>query len=219
MATSCPQHQTRFPAVIATRLVTVGRKINVSCGSQKVHKRCHILADSWPGGGTNFYSVYTTGLEDDVSAVSASTTSEAGTATASKTQQAATSVSTDSGGETVVVTAVSESTPSSNAAAEAEKTRSSHNTAAIAAGVVIGVVGLAALGGAAFFFLRSRKQKTGAYGGGPTGGYGRDSHPPSMSDSRFDGEYMAQRRQSNGSIDDDHDFSRRILQVRLYQAR
>lgn len=35
----------------------------------------------------------------------------------------------------------------------------------------------------------------------------------SMSDSRFDGDFMAQRRQSNGSIDDDQDFSRRILQV------
>jgi cell wall integrity and stress response component len=39
-----------------------------------------------------------------------------------------------------------------------------------------------------------------------------------MSDSRFDGDFMAQRRQSNGSIDDDQDFSRRILQVRLFSS-
>jgi cell wall integrity and stress response component len=37
----------------------------------------------------------------------------------------------------------------------------------------------------------------------------------SQSDSRFDGDFMAQRRQSNGSIDDDQDFSRRILQVTI----
>jgi hypothetical protein len=104
---------------------------------------------------------------------------------------------------------------SASASVEAE-TKSSHNTAAIAAGVVIGVVGFAALCGAGFFFWRSKQNKTNAaFGGGTTGGYGRDSNPPSMSDSRFDGDYMAQRRQSNGSIDDDHDFSRRILQVNI----
>lgn len=103
----------------------------------------------------------------------------------------------------------SSQTPSTNANM---KTKSSHNTAAVAAGVVVGVVGFAALAGGIFFFYRSRKQKAAARYGGAVG-YGRDSQPPSMSDSRFDGDYMAQRRQSNGSIDDDHDFSRRILQV------
>jgi cell wall integrity and stress response component len=97
---------------------------------------------------------------------------------------------------------------------EAQK-KSSHNTAAIAAGVVVGVVGVAALAGAAWFFYRSKKQKAEGFRG-TAGGYDRDSQPPSMTDSRFDGGYMAQRRQSNGSIDDDHDFSRRILQVRIY---
>ncbi|KAJ5570515.1 uncharacterized protein N7459_009945 [Penicillium hispanicum] len=177
--------------------------------------KCDRKCDGWPDdkcGGVGFYSVYTTGLDPDVSTVSASTTKEPDTTTASKTDQAATSVSTNSGGETVVVTAVSEHTPISSVNTEAENTKNSHNTAAIAAGVVIGVVGVAALAGAAFFFYRSRKQKTQGFGGA-AGGYGRDSQPPSMSDSRFDGEYMAQRRQSNGSIDDDHDFSRRILQV------
>lgn len=98
-----------------------------------------------------------------------------------------------------------------------EKSSQSKNTAAIAAGVVVGVVGFAALCGAVFFWWRSKKNKTNAAAGG-TGGYGRDSGPPSMSDSRFDGDYMAQRRQSNGSIDDDHDFSRRILQVSTHNT-
>lgn len=176
--------------------------------------QCGTACDGWPQdmcGGNGFFSVYTTGLESSVSAVSASASSGSSTndASASKTDTSAASVSTDSGGHTVVVTAQSEQQTNT----EASQVKSSHNTAAIAAGVVVGVVGVAALAGAIFFFYRSKKQN--AEGGfrGTTGGYGRDSQPPSMSDSRFDGDYMAQRRQSNGSIDDDHDFSRRILQV------
>ncbi|OOQ90914.1 putative WSC domain protein [Penicillium brasilianum] len=183
--------------------------------SAKVAKgKCSTACDGWPQdmcGGDGFYSLYTTGLESSVSEVSASASSGSSTneSTASKTDASVASASTDSGGQTVVVTAAS----SQKTTDEASQVKSSHNTAAIAAGVVVGVVGVAALIGAAFFFYRSKKQK--AEGGfrGTTGGYGRDSQPPSMSDSRVDGDYMAQRRQSNGSIDDDHDFSRRILQV------
>jgi cell wall integrity and stress response component len=113
-----------------------------------------------------------------------------------------------------VVTATSVPQASSSGNIQAEK-KSTHNTAAIAAGVVVGVVGLAALAGAVWFFYHSKKQKAEGFRG-TAGGYERESQPPSMSDSRFDGGYMAQRRQSNGSIDDDHDFSRRILQVRVY---
>ncbi|KAF3388693.1 hypothetical protein F1880_004321 [Penicillium rolfsii] len=179
--------------------------------------KCSTPCNGWPSdmcGGSGFYSLYTTGLEGTVSSVSATTTSSSGSngtseTASSKTDSSAPSVSTDSGGETIIVTApaVKQTTDTSS------QVKSSHNTAAIAAGVVVGVVGVAALAGAAFFFYRSKKQN--AEGGfrGTTGGYGRDSQPPSMSDSRFDGDYMAQRRQSNGSIDDDHDFSRRILQV------
>jgi cell wall integrity and stress response component len=169
------------------------------------------FTDDVIGGGSGFYSVYTTGLESDVSSVSASTTSSDTSAT--KTDGATASVSTGASGETVVVT--SSSHPQASADNVEAQKKSSHNTAAIAAGVVVGVVGVAALAGAAWFFYRSKKQKAEGFRG-TAGGYDRDSQPPSMSDSRFDGGYMAQRRQSNGSIDDDHDFSRRILQVRIY---
>ena len=175
---------------------------------------CLILTKACPGGGSGYYSVYTTGLQPDVPTISASATNGADSTAPSKTNHAATSVSTDARGETVVVTAASSSTPSNDAGTEAQKTKKAHNTAAIAAGVVIGVVGVAALAGAAFFFYRSRRQKAEGFRG-TTGGYGRDSQPPSMSAPGFDGGYMAQRRQSNGSIDDDHDFSRRVLQVGL----
>lgn len=101
----------------------------------------------------------------------------------------------------------------SNADSGGEK-KGGPNKAAIATGTVVGVVGAAAVAGAAFFFWRSRKQKAQGFNG-TNGDYTNNTQPP-MSDSRFDGQFMAQRRQSNGSIDDDHDFSRRILQVSYF---
>lgn len=177
-----------------------------------------LLTEHVIGGGSDFFSVYTTGLEPNVPNYSDSTTatsSSSETNTASTDTSGATaSVSTDANGATVIVTATSTPEPSSSGNIAAEM-KSTHNTAAIAAGVVVGVVGLAALAGAVWFFYRSKKQKAEGFRG-TAGGYERESQPPSMTDSRFDGGYMAQRRQSNGSIDDDHDFSRRILQVRGY---
>lgn len=194
----------------ATRPAMAGLRICV-CDNCS---RCGVFfTDGSTGGGSGYYSVYTTGLEPDVSSVSASTTSGTTDSTPTKTNGATASVSTGASGETVVVTSSSRPQPSADNV-ETQK-KSTHNTAAIAAGVVVGVVGVAALAGAAWFFYRSKKQKAEGFRG-TTGGYSRDSQPPSMSDSRFDGGYMAQRRQSNGSIDDDHDFSRRILQVRVF---
>ncbi|OQE13446.1 hypothetical protein PENFLA_c048G01390 [Penicillium flavigenum] len=186
--------------------------------SSKVsNDKCGKSCSGWPDdmcGGPGFYSVYTTGLEDDVPTYSDSesttTKSSSDSKTTTKTDGSVSTTSSTSGETTETVT------PEASAKASDEDVKAdaakSKNTAAIAAGVVVGVVGFAALCGAAFFWWRSKKNKAGA-AGGATGGYGRTSGPPSMSDSRFDGDYMAQRRQSNGSIDDDHDFSRRILQV------
>lgn len=121
-------------------------------------------------------------------------------------------------GHTVFVTSASQTGADSAAEVSKEdKKDSGPNTAAIAAGVVVGVVGFCALVGAIFFLWRFRNRKAAEnqyrrsvgvdnYGGKPMS-------QSSMSDSRFDGDFMAQRRQSNGSIDDDQDFSRRILQV------
>ncbi|KXG53058.1 Carbohydrate-binding WSC, subgroup [Penicillium griseofulvum] len=179
--------------------------------------KCSKSCSGWPDdmcGGTDYYSIYTTNLiadvptyEDDTKSTTTTTSSGSKTTT---TDGAASTASTSSSVRTE--TATSEASASGVPEDIDEKSAKSKNTAAIAAGVVIGVVGFAALCGAVFFWWRSKKNKAGA-AGGATGGYGRDSGPPSMSDSRFDGDYMAQRRQSNGSIDDDHDFSRRILQV------
>jgi cell wall integrity and stress response component len=179
--------------------------------------KCNKPCSGWPQdmcGGVSYYSIYTTNYDDDVPTYSDSSQSSSTTTTGSSTTTqtgAATAVSTAASGQTVIVTSESSATPTTESN-ENEKASSSKNTAAIAAGVVVGVVGFAALCGAVFFWWRSKNNKANAATRGPAG-YGHDSSPPSMSDSRFDGDYMAQRRQSNGSIDDDHDFSRRILQV------
>lgn len=98
------------------------------------------------------------------------------------------------------------------------------NTAGIAAGVVVGVVGLAAIVGGVWFFLRRRRQKQAEadyrrnaagvndfINGGKTGA-------SSINDTRIDPSFM-DRRQSNGSIADNEDYSRRILKVRHVVVR
>lgn len=94
------------------------------------------------------------------------------------------------------------------------------NKAGIAAGVVVGVLALAAIIGGVFFYLRRRKRleveeeyrRQAAVNSFVSGGKLHTSNS-SMTDSRLDPEFMA-RRQSNGSIADNEDYSRRILKVR-----
>lgn len=167
--------------------------------------KCDTSCQGFPDnkcGGDGYYSVYS--FDDgDTSSASATSTDDS---SPTKTDAAAESVSTNAGGHTVIVTAAAKSTSTGE---DDSSKGGGTNTAAIAAGVVVGVVGVAALAGGGFFFYRSRKQKA---EGGAGVSFSGNTHQQ-MSDSRFDGSYMAERRQSNGSIDDDHDFSRRILQV------
>lgn len=67
------------------------------------------------------------------------------------------------------------------------------------------MVGIGALAGGAFFFFHHRKQKS--------PGFSR-SQLPEMSDARYDGGYITNRRPSEDSIDYP-DFSREVLQVSL----
>jgi cell wall integrity and stress response component len=104
------------------------------------------------------------------------------------------------------------------APSEAPKEESKPNTAGIAAGVVVGIVGLTAIIAGVWFFLRRRRQKQ------AEDDYRRNAHnidsfvaggktsASSMNDSRIDPSFM-DRRQSNGSIADNEDYSRRILKV------
>ncbi|KAH6637613.1 hypothetical protein C7974DRAFT_144866 [Boeremia exigua] len=111
--------------------------------------------------------------------------------------------------------AIVSATPSASATSAPS---SSPNTAGIAAGVVVGVVGLAAIIGGVWFFLRRRRQhqaeedyRRNAAGVNDFINGGKTS-ASSVNDSRIDPSFM-DRRQSNGSIADNEDYSRRILKV------
>ncbi|PYI15725.1 putative WSC domain protein [Aspergillus japonicus CBS 114.51] len=181
---------------------------------------CNLSCAGWPSvmcGGANTYSVYLTGIEDDVDnySSSSSTSSKSTEGTSTSTTQTPTVHAVTSGGQTVYVTEAPATHSANASATPTEKSKSSSaNTAAIAAGVVIGVVGLCALIGAGFFLWRFKNRKSVEAQYRRSVGVDGYGQPMAQgSDSRFDGDFMAQKRQSNGSIDDDQDFSRRILQV------
>lgn len=162
------------------------------------------------GGGKETYSVYLVDASDADSVSTVSSGDGGPTTTTGGASATDNHAPTDSGGQTPAGTAASES---QGASAEKSGSDSSSNTAAIAAGVVVGVVGFCALLGAAFLFWRFKKRRDqqNFVNTGPVEHYNKPMS--TSSNSRFDGDFMAQRRQSNGSIDDDQDFSRRILQV------
>lgn len=129
----------------------------------------------------------------------------------------------DSSSSSASKTASPTSTPSAASAtvssAPSDTPTKGPNTAGIAAGVVVGVVVLAAIIGGVFFYLRRQKRQAveeeyrrqAAVSSFVSGGKLHTSNS-SMTDSRLDPEFMA-RRQSNGSIADNEDYSRRILKV------
>lgn len=177
-----------------------------------VESRC---AQCWHihlGGGSNTYDIYLTGTEDTVSTLSSTTATATPSANTDSSDDAngPPSVITQAGA-TIVVTASSQTDNSQS------NKSSGPNIAGIAAGVVVGVGVIGIIIGAALFFIRRHKRKAveaqyrrnAAISFGP----GKTASTGSMNDSRWDGEYMAQRRQSNGSIAEDEDFSRRILKV------
>ncbi|CBX98181.1 similar to WSC domain-containing protein [Plenodomus lingam JN3] len=94
------------------------------------------------------------------------------------------------------------------------------NTIAIAVGVVVGVLGLAGLCFGVWFLLRRRRQKqaeedyrrNAANVNAFVNGGKLHTSNSSMNDSRLDPSFV-DRRQSNGSIADNEDYSRRILKV------
>jgi cell wall integrity and stress response component len=98
----------------------------------------------------------------------------------------------------------------------------STNKAAIAAGVVVGLLAFIALaGGGAYLYMRRRKirqveeeyRRNAAVSEFVAGGKTHGSSNGSFSDTRLDPTVMAQRRMSDGSIADNQDYSRRILKV------
>lgn len=120
--------------------------------------------------------------------------------------------STTQAQQTVVVTA--SETPTG------ENKSSGPNKAGIAAGVVVGVVALVGIVAGVMFYLRHKRRREveeeyrrQAAVNSFVAGNKLHTSNSSMTDSRLDPEFMM-RRQSNGSIADNEDYSRRILKVR-----
>lgn len=170
-------------------------------------------------GGDGFWTVALTGIEDSVENAPDSSSTSSSTSSSqipTVTQTAAPSVVTKAG-QTIVVTASSASTPQSQGSGGGGGGGSSK--AGIAAGAVVGFVAIAAIIGGAVFFLRQRKRRAvedefrrnaavKSFVAGKS-----QSEVSSNSDQRLDPSVMFHRRQSIGSIADERDFSRRILQV------
>ncbi|PGH15975.1 hypothetical protein AJ80_05351 [Polytolypa hystricis UAMH7299] len=157
-------------------------------------------------GGKTAYAVWITGEvdEEDIDIYDGPITQ---TSPGSTTTTGPDTTVITKAGETIVITA-----------GASEEKSSGPNTAGIAAGVVVGVVALGAIIGGVFFFLKYKKRKASeeeyrrhaAISSFVAGG---KPYSQSSADSRLDPSLMSQRRQSNGSIADDQDFSRRILKV------
>lgn len=141
---------------------------------------------------------------------SSTSSSSSSSSTESESESQSTTTSEEKAEETATVTPTDE--------AEEDEEGGGPNVAGIAAGVVVGVVALCGLIGGAFFFMKHRKRQE------AVDEYRRNATISSFvaggkpfsesSDSRMEPSMMSQRRQSNGSIADDQDFSRRILKVR-----
>ncbi|KAL4962840.1 WSC domain-containing protein [Aspergillus stella-maris] len=209
-----------------------GDELPAKSSEEDSDDKCNKPCAAWPTvmcGGSSAYSVYLTGYksnvayyssgDDDSDSSSSSSNSTSTTSSNSSSDDSTTTSTDDNSAATVTTTSNSDAemaTVTSNPDESSSDKKDGPNTAAIAAGVVIGVVGFAALVGAGFFLWRFKKRHPADQRLGEMSNveqFGKPVSQDSMSDSRFDGDFMAQRRQSNGSIDDDRDFSRRILQV------
>lgn len=189
------------------------------------------------GGGTNFWTVYLTGTNLNVAHIGDSSDSSpkpsakasADASPTPKTKEASVPPSPSqtkdapatiiTKGTTIVVTAPGETNAKATAPVTTEKASKGPNTAGIAAGTVVGFAALCAIAGGLFFFLRNRRRRR-----AQEDNYSRSNENPfntnnlpssaaSMSDSRLEPSVMMQRRQSDGSIADNQDYSRRILKV------
>ncbi|RDW60406.1 putative plasma membrane sensor transducer [Aspergillus mulundensis] len=204
-----------------------GDEIPAKADKEDNDDECNKSCAAWPivmCGGSDAYSIYLTGYSDSVAYYSDSSTSTTSSSNSSSTSTTSggNSTTTNANGSVATTATVSAGgdsesvTSTASADTDSSGKKDGPNTAAIAAGVVIGVVGLAALVGAGFFLWRFKKRHPADQRMREMSNveqFGKPMSQDSMSDTRFDGDFMAQRRQSNGSIDDDRDFSRRILQV------
>ncbi|KAJ9603652.1 Protein SLG1 [Cladophialophora chaetospira] len=163
-------------------------------------------------GGLGFWQVYLTGLTGNVQTAPNSTSS---TSSSSAPSSAATeSAVVTKPAETVVVTQSATAVPNQQKSSGGGKS----NTVAIAVGVVVGVIGFAAIVGGILLYIRRRRnreiEEEHRRNAAVSSFVGSTVSDKSSNDQRLDPSIYSHRRQSIGSIADERDFSRRILQVR-----
>ncbi|TVY54433.1 Cell wall integrity and stress response component 3 [Lachnellula cervina] len=177
------------------------------------------------GSSLDFWSVWLSGVASSASTASADDTKTTSSAAPSSTPEttSTTPAVVTAPGSTVVITQAPGSSETASASATAHA-KAGPNKAAIAAGVVVGIVAFGAIAGGLYLFIRNKKRRQVeeeyrrnaavstfiAGGGKPPNSSGGDS---AFTDTRLDQATMAQRRMSDGSIADNQDYSRRILKV------
>lgn len=175
------------------------------------------------GGGDGRWTVFLTGLKPSVrNAEPSSSPSESAAVGTPITPPTSTNTGPAQvvtiGGQTQTVTASGQD-PSGTSSGSKSSGSGGASKAGIAAGVVVGVLGICALAGGIFLYVRMRRRRAveeeyrrnAEINKFVTGG--KPGSASSMSDSRLEPSVMAQRRMSSGSIADNQDYSRRILKV------
>ena len=167
-------------------------------------------------GGTNAWQLYTTGsgTPEGSAPGSSSGTSSSVSTKPSTTSSTVPSVVTQSG---KVVTVTAEAAAGSSSSSSS-KSGGGGSKIGIAVGVVVGVLVIAAIVGGLVLFLKRRRRlaieeehrRNAAVNGFVNG---VKSETSSTTDARLDPAVFSHRRNSIGSIADEQDFSRRILQV------
>jgi len=156
-------------------------------------------------GGMGFYQLYLTGLGANVQTAPNSTTSASGSS--SSTQPAIVTKP----GETVFVT------PTGSSDSPQKSSNSGPNKVGIAVGVVVGVIALAAIIGVVVFIIKRKRNREieEEHRRNAANSFLSGKSDKSLPDQRLDPSINVNGRQSIGSIADERDFSRRILQVCL----
>jgi cell wall integrity and stress response component len=155
-------------------------------------------------GGQGYFQLYLSGLGDP-SGISGTSTSGDSSSSTSATPSVVTQTKA---GQTIVVTQ----------SASAGSSSGGSSKVGIAVGVVVGILVIAGIIGGTILYLKRRRNKAieeehrrnAAVSSFVSGG---KSETSSNTDQRLDPTAFSHRRESIGSIADERDFSRRILQV------